>query len=457
MAPTGSSPRCWSGPRDRASAGARPADAVAIGAVHVAAWRSTYPGILPDRFLAGLSVSRQAAYYDAGDPRRHAACSWRSPRARCADRQRAADHRLRHRRPRPHARDPGKRLAEGEVETLYVLDDWRERGVGRRLMRAAAAHLVEMGCKSAFFWVLRDNPSRWFYQRLGGRPVAEAIDPVAGQGVCRRRSSGTRSRSCWRRRRCPPDAASRNRPRRRFLGSHLRLTPRVTGIFRRIRRKSKFPHIARPDRGHCFSLPLVGRAGVGAIRPNQNRLFRWLGANRPDHDRFLSLPRVGSVGWGATAPTATAGNASPIIPRAACSAHSARVEAASSRLDRPTFRLHLQQQAPAAPRLLHHAQRLGLAAERDAQLPAPNACQSQTIRRPGLRQHDLRRQPPFGRIGRPQRRHPRHRRPVPPSQMLRRILIRRRQRAMQDPNGLMKSIPRQHLRPIGLRIGGCAL
>ncbi len=43
---------------------ARPADAVSIGAVHVAAWRSTYPGILPDRFLADLSIPRQAAHYD---------------------------------------------------------------------------------------------------------------------------------------------------------------------------------------------------------------------------------------------------------------------------------------------------------------------------------------------------------------------------------------------------------
>ena len=44
---------------------ARPSDAISIGAVHVAAWRSTYPGILPDGFLARLSVPRQAAHYDA--------------------------------------------------------------------------------------------------------------------------------------------------------------------------------------------------------------------------------------------------------------------------------------------------------------------------------------------------------------------------------------------------------
>ncbi|MBV9785789.1 MAG: GNAT family N-acetyltransferase, partial [Acidisphaera sp.] len=34
---------------------ARPADAAAIAAVHVAAWRSAYPGILPDTYLARLS------------------------------------------------------------------------------------------------------------------------------------------------------------------------------------------------------------------------------------------------------------------------------------------------------------------------------------------------------------------------------------------------------------------
>ena len=50
------------------------------------------------------------------------------------------------------ARRPG--LAEGEVETLYLLEDWRERGAGRRLMRAMGAHLRAVGCRSAMLWVL---------------------------------------------------------------------------------------------------------------------------------------------------------------------------------------------------------------------------------------------------------------------------------------------------------------
>ncbi|HTR16661.1 MAG TPA: GNAT family N-acetyltransferase, partial [Acetobacteraceae bacterium] len=74
-------------------------------------------------------------------------------------------------------------LGDGEIETLYVLDDWREQGVGRGLMRAGAEHLRALRCRSAYLWVLRDNGSRWFYQHLGGQAVAEGTVRVAGGEV----------------------------------------------------------------------------------------------------------------------------------------------------------------------------------------------------------------------------------------------------------------------------------
>ncbi len=37
--------------------------------------------------------------------------------------------------------------------------------------------------QSFFLWVLRENPSRWFYQRLRGKPVAEALIQFAGEKV----------------------------------------------------------------------------------------------------------------------------------------------------------------------------------------------------------------------------------------------------------------------------------
>ena len=161
---------------------ARPSDAVSIAAVHVAAWRSAYPGILPEGYLARLSVPRQAAYYDAAI---RSSTAVFVAAASGTDVPPGSGARIVGFTTAGRARggEFARRLGEGEVETLYVLDDWRERGVGRRLMRAAATHLADTGCKSCFVWVLRDNPSRWFYQRLGGRPMAEAVIRFAGQPV----------------------------------------------------------------------------------------------------------------------------------------------------------------------------------------------------------------------------------------------------------------------------------
>ena len=147
---------------------ARPVDAVPIGRVHVAAWRSAYAGILPETSLHRLSVPRQAAQYGAAIRGRrgvfvaeaggHVVGFCTVGRAR-------------------------SRFAEGEVETLYVLDDWRDQGLGRRLMHAGADRLRTDGCRSLMLWVLRDNPGRWFYERLGGKAAAVGMTEVGGVTV----------------------------------------------------------------------------------------------------------------------------------------------------------------------------------------------------------------------------------------------------------------------------------
>ena len=163
---------------------ARPADATAIGAVHVATWRTAYAGVLPERYLADLSALRHAAGYE------QAIIDRRNGHAVFVAVASGADA------PEDAPTDAGtvvgfvsggraRRtwLAQGEVETLYLLEDYRDRGVGRRLMRAMAAHLAVVGCRSAMLWVLKDNPTRWFYQRLGGRPAAQEVIRFAGQAM----------------------------------------------------------------------------------------------------------------------------------------------------------------------------------------------------------------------------------------------------------------------------------
>jgi ribosomal protein S18 acetylase RimI-like enzyme len=152
---------------------ALPADGAAIAAVHVAAWRSAYGGLLPDWTLTGLSTRREEAGYvrlirgggivyvveppdDADDAPAVVGFVTASRAARRA-------------------------IADGEIETLYVLDDWREQGFGRALMRAAAADLAAAGCRSVFVWVLSGNHSRWFYERLGGVRAVEGSVRLGGR------------------------------------------------------------------------------------------------------------------------------------------------------------------------------------------------------------------------------------------------------------------------------------
>jgi L-amino acid N-acyltransferase YncA len=155
---------------------ARPSDAPAIGEIHAAVWRSTYAGILPDAYLAGLSAQRLAGFYQRAVLDRrdgHAVFVAVSGVGGTATVVGFASG--------GRSRRPG--IAEGEVETLYLLEDWRERGAGRRLMRAMGAHLRAVGCRSAMLWVLADNPTRWFYRHLGGREVARDEIRVGGKAV----------------------------------------------------------------------------------------------------------------------------------------------------------------------------------------------------------------------------------------------------------------------------------
>jgi len=161
---------------------ARPSDASAIGAIHVATWRNAYAGVLPDTYLRNLSPLRHALGYEqAIHERRHGHAVFVAV-ATGEDAPLGAEEAATvvgfisggrsRRKAEPSA---------GEVETLYLLDDYRERGVGRRLMRAMAAHLAAIGCRSVMLWVLKDNPTRWFYARLGGRQVAREVIRFAGQ------------------------------------------------------------------------------------------------------------------------------------------------------------------------------------------------------------------------------------------------------------------------------------
>lgn len=56
----------------------------------------------------------------------------------------------------------------GEVYALYVLPERQRSGVGRALLEAAARRLRAKRFERMLIWVLAENPSRRFYEKMGG-------------------------------------------------------------------------------------------------------------------------------------------------------------------------------------------------------------------------------------------------------------------------------------------------
>ena len=150
---------------------ARPGDARSIARLDVETWRTTYAGILSTPFLVGLSTQRREIGW--------AAVIEREPR----DVRVAVNEEGRILGFGSCGRCRGEPEFTGEVFTLYVAPDWQNQGIGRRILLALFARLVDQGCGSAIIWVLRDNPGRFFYQRLGGQQVQRKMFAVGGKRI----------------------------------------------------------------------------------------------------------------------------------------------------------------------------------------------------------------------------------------------------------------------------------
>jgi GNAT superfamily N-acetyltransferase len=75
----------------------------------------------------------------------------------------------------------GDSLYSGEVYAIYILPAHQRKGIGRLLIREAVQALLAQGFSNMLIWVLSDNPSRTFYEALGGEFVREQPIQIGAQ------------------------------------------------------------------------------------------------------------------------------------------------------------------------------------------------------------------------------------------------------------------------------------
>lgn len=147
-------------------------DAEGIARVHVLSWQETYRGMVPVYFLNSLSIPRQmdrwvGSLSNPTDPYH---------RAIVVEEKECIVGFANYGFPQ----QPDDEF-DGELYAIYLLKSAQGQGNGRMLFTEAAKGLLALGSSSMLVWVLKDNPARGFYERLGGAHVREKNIEIGGE------------------------------------------------------------------------------------------------------------------------------------------------------------------------------------------------------------------------------------------------------------------------------------
>jgi ribosomal protein S18 acetylase RimI-like enzyme len=145
------------------------ADAVAISAIHLEAWKGAYTGIIPHRALY-MMLERRGANWWSKAIQRSTQILVADVGGVVAGYATLGPNRAR------------QLPQKGEVYELYVRPEYQGFGLGTRLLGAARRSLVDQGMKGLVIWALEDNGlAVSFYQNAGGRDIAEGVECFDGR------------------------------------------------------------------------------------------------------------------------------------------------------------------------------------------------------------------------------------------------------------------------------------
>ena len=143
-------------------------DAQAIAFVQVESWRTTYAGIVPEAYLASLSVDSRME-------------TWQEQLQSGTNLIYVAEDAA-----GVFGFASGGELREtidgydAELYAIYLLQSKQQKGAGKLLLRKLAEALSAQGFQGLIAWMLAQNPSVGFYARMGGSQVAEKQIEIGG-------------------------------------------------------------------------------------------------------------------------------------------------------------------------------------------------------------------------------------------------------------------------------------
>lgn len=145
-------------------------DAAGIAHVHIASWRTTYAGIVPDEFLVALNEDERAQQWK----------EWltREIEVYVAE----VDGKIAGFIGGGPLREPIQAY-DAELYAIYLLQPSQRHSIGGALLGKLAAALSGKGFKSMIAWVLENNPSREFYAKTGAQLVTSKEIEIGGAAL----------------------------------------------------------------------------------------------------------------------------------------------------------------------------------------------------------------------------------------------------------------------------------
>ncbi|MTH54810.1 GNAT family N-acetyltransferase [Bacillus mangrovi] len=129
---------------------ADPQDLNGIAQVHVDSWRTAYRGLIDEDYLQSITYESKRELWAKADLSQVII---------------AEDEEGRIVGFSGYGRErTGKYGFDSEIYAIYILEEVQRKGIGSALLLNTADDMLKKGWNSALVWVLRDNPSRAFYE-----------------------------------------------------------------------------------------------------------------------------------------------------------------------------------------------------------------------------------------------------------------------------------------------------
>ncbi len=121
-------------------------DAEAIAKVHVASWQAAYKGLMPEDFLANLSIERRMVQWQQWLGQAEQVIMVYEENNKIVGFSSAGK-----------ARDSDLDNHVAELYTLYLLSDFWGKGYGKKLYQETLKELTTRGFSEIILWVLDTN------------------------------------------------------------------------------------------------------------------------------------------------------------------------------------------------------------------------------------------------------------------------------------------------------------